>query len=220
MEERAKEIINNLETLGEKLLAFSDDIWLSIEHNDANSFEEGVQLKRSYNEKVKEFELLAIKLSALIRQCGGLQLEEKQPLVTSREENERIIQALDLEQPYDLSEDFCYKRPYGFVIEDKAYKDINTWRSLYELFCKELFQRNEKIFYSLVGDVKFKGRRNNYFANREQDLRVAIPIKEDMFAEGNLSANSIKGLMIKLLAAYNINQDQVKVYLREDRNAD
>lgn len=36
-----REILEDLEAVRENLLALSDDIWLSIDHNDADALEEG-----------------------------------------------------------------------------------------------------------------------------------------------------------------------------------
>jgi len=49
---RTRQILENLEPVRENLLALSDDIWQSIDHNDAQALEEGVEFKRKYNEKL------------------------------------------------------------------------------------------------------------------------------------------------------------------------
>lgn len=65
--ERIRQILGDLETVRENLLALSDDIWLSIDHNDPQGLEEGVQFKRAYNEKTTAFDTLASELSAMVR---------------------------------------------------------------------------------------------------------------------------------------------------------
>lgn len=40
-------------------MALSDDIWLSIDHNDAEALDRGYQFKKSYNEKLSAFDTLA-----------------------------------------------------------------------------------------------------------------------------------------------------------------
>jgi hypothetical protein len=45
-------------------------------------------------------------------------------------------------------------------------------------------------------------------------------VKDDIHAESNLSANSIRDLMKKLLETFGIPEAEMKIYLREDRDAE
>lgn len=56
---RTRAILEDLEAVRENLLALSDDIWLSIDHNDSESLEAGVEFKRAYNSKVCAFDSVA-----------------------------------------------------------------------------------------------------------------------------------------------------------------
>ena len=125
MKNRVKLILRDLEAVRENLLALSDDIWLSIDHNDPDSLEEGYQFKKAYNQ-------------------------------------------------------------------------------------------------SLIHHENFISRRGNKtFSNSPDDFaNVAIPITKDIYADGNLSANSIRNNMKKLMEVFEIPIDQLVIYLREDRNAE
>ena len=50
--DRTRHILEDLEAVRENLLALSDDIWLSIDHNDA--LVEGVQFKQAYNQPFRQ----------------------------------------------------------------------------------------------------------------------------------------------------------------------
>ena len=52
MTNRIRSILQQLEQVREDLLALSDDIWLSIDHNDNQALQEGVAFKKEYNAKV------------------------------------------------------------------------------------------------------------------------------------------------------------------------
>ncbi|MGG3792527.1 hypothetical protein [Geobacillus thermodenitrificans] len=224
MKNRVKLILRDLEAVRENLLALSDDIWLSIDHNDPDSLEEGYQFKKAYNQKMISFDRISQEISSMIQQFLDVKLGEEiaQQEEKSNEENVRIIKELDKEIPHDLNEDFSYKRPYGFVLEGKAYKDIDTWRRLYTVFCKHLYNRDPKLFSSLIHHENFISRRGNKtFSNSPDDFaNVAIPITKDIYADGNLSANSIRNNMKKLMEVFEIPIDQLVIYLREDRNAE
>jgi len=103
MTDRTRIILEDLEAVRENLLALSDDIWLSIDHNDPDALEEGVAFKRTYNEKLAAFDSLATELSVLVQQFTSVNLEaEEQTGGDSESENRRIIQELDCEEPHGL----------------------------------------------------------------------------------------------------------------------
>lgn len=116
-------ILEDLEAVRENLLALSDDIWLSNDHNDPESLEAGVAFKRTYNVKLGAFDSLATELSTLVQQFTSVNLAaEEQTGGDSESENRRIIHELDREEPHSLDENFtyrrfakCRKRPQGRV---------------------------------------------------------------------------------------------------------
>jgi len=59
MTDRIRSILKQLEQTREDLLALSDDIWLSIDHNDSQALEDGVAFNKHYNGKVAAFDVLA-----------------------------------------------------------------------------------------------------------------------------------------------------------------
>jgi hypothetical protein len=131
---RTRRILEDLEAVRENLLGFSDDIWLSIDHNDTDALEAGVQFKRSDNEKFAAFDSLAIDISVLVQQFTSINLvAAEQSGSESESENERIIRELDRDQPHTLNEDFRFKRPHGFILQDRGTTGITTWKRLFEL---------------------------------------------------------------------------------------
>lgn len=58
MSKRIKDILDQLDQMREDLLALSDDIWLSIDHNDTQALEQGVAFKKTFNAKVAESDKL------------------------------------------------------------------------------------------------------------------------------------------------------------------
>jgi len=125
--QRTREILEDLEATRENLLALSDDIWLSIDHNDPDSLEEGVQFKRQYNEKMAAFDRLSSELSAIVQQFTSVNLEsEEQSGLDDQQRNERIIQQLNREEPHSIDEDFTFKRPHGFILAGQGIRGITT----------------------------------------------------------------------------------------------
>ncbi|GMV65727.1 MAG: hypothetical protein AMXMBFR75_15250 [Candidatus Hinthialibacteria bacterium] len=223
MNKSIRNILTDLEHVHENLLSLSDDIWLSIDHNDQEALNEGVAFKKRYNEKMIAFGKLASAISSLVQEYTNIQIEEHQvePWTSPRESRDRFIKDMDKLQPHSLDESFTYKRPYGFVLEDQGYKEIVTWRRVYELFLKQLAAKSPDTFTALCENPDYHSNRGNpTFSQDPLKLRSAMPVTDGIHAESNLSANSIRDLMKRLLETFGIPETEVKIYLREDRDAE
>ncbi len=218
---RTRLILEDLEAVRENLLALSDDIWLSIDHNDDVALQDGATFKLAYNQKVAAFDLVASELSELVQQNTTVTLEsQEQSGQDDQQTNERIIADLDREVPHSLDEDFTFKRPFAFVFEGQATSGVTTWQRLYELICQHLIGRDEARFRFLVDHPDFISNRGNHtIATEPHELRKAMRLADDLFIESNLSANGIRDLIVRLLGCFGISPDAVQVYLRQDRNA-
>ena len=219
MTEHIRDILRDLERVRENMLALSDDIWLSIDHNDPEALQEGVEFKKEYNDKMSAFDRLATDISELVQQFTNVQVEEETAPVTDSE-NERIVRDLNKEEPHQLAENFTFKRPYGFILCGRAFKNVNTWRRMFELVCRELQKHDAEKFASLPENKAFQNSRGkSTFASSPDKLRAAVKLTEDVYAEVNLSANGIRDVMQKLLEVYEIPADDMTVFLRQDRDA-
>jgi hypothetical protein len=220
MSDIVRNILTDLERTRENLLALSDDIWLNIEHNDSEALKAGTAFKLAYNEKMAEFDRLATALSALVQQYTDVRIEEETSPQERTDSNERVILELDRETPHDLSENFTYKRPFGFILRDRAFQNIVTWRRLYELVCKVVIEFQEAPRSGVAGEhrpsllVGYSG-----FVTDPETLRSPMKVAEDVYVEANLSANYIRDAIKKLLKAYSIPNSDLRIYLREDRDA-
>ncbi|GIW83158.1 MAG: hypothetical protein KatS3mg105_4965 [Gemmatales bacterium] len=222
MTERTRQILEDLEAVRENLLALSDDIWLSIDHNDTQALEEGVEFKRKYNEKLAAFDALASEISGLVQQFTSVDLQaEEQSGAEDEAENVRIIQQLNREEPHSIDEDFTFKRPHGYILDGQAATGITTWLRLYFLVLRQLYQRDRDRLRSLRDHPDFiSNRGHRTFDHTPTEMRRALQIDDDFYAECNLSANSIRDCLAKVLAAFEIPKDRLQVFLREDRDAE
>lgn len=204
------------------LLALSDDIWSSIDHNDSQAMEEGVAFKKAYNAKMAAFDQLAGELSALVQQFTAVNLAEPTPPTNpSRRAREGVVRDLDQREPHRIDEDFTFKRPYGFRLGDEAQSQVTTWRRLYELICLHLARQDPVRFARLPDDPAFTTRRGNpYFARDPQALRSAMSLPSGVHAEVNLSANHLRDQINGLLKYYGIDRGMLQIYLRQDRDAE
>lgn len=176
---------------------------------------------RSYVEKMTAFDSLAAELSALVQQYTQVRLEaDEQTGQESGEENERIIRELKRDEPHTLDEDFTYKRPHGFILDGQATIGITTWQRLFELVCRQLYQRDAARFRSLADHPEFISNRGHHSVTSDPArLRKALSVADDLFMECNLSANGIRDVIARLLVAYDVPPDRIQLFLRQDRDA-
>lgn len=226
MNNRVREILTDLERVRENLLALSDDIWLSIDHNNAEELEDGIEFKRAYNQCMNQFDLIATEISERLQTFTGVRVEndEQEPVSAqngNRADRDRIIQKLDETEPHQINEDFSYTRPYGFKLDGQAYADIVTWRRLYELICQELATQDLARFKNLPNNPDFMSKFGNRAFTTDPDaLRVASDVGHGVFAEVHYSANSIIANIRRLLDEFGIPHSELFIYLREDRDAE
>jgi hypothetical protein len=220
--ERISQILSSLERTNENLLDLSDDIWLGIDHNDPDELEAGVAFKQEYNAAMTEFAQAAERIQQLITDYTSVAADDEatDPDVNA-DEHDRIIKELDRSQRHTLDEDFRYKRPYGFVFEERAAKDLRTWRAVYERVIRLLARLEGDAFGRIATDEDFATNRGNrMFASSGEGMRKSREVVPGLWAELNLSANNIRDRIVHLLEHFDYDPSSFVVYLHEDRDAE
>ena len=219
--DRIRAILEDLEAVRENLLALSDDIWRSIDHNDPAALDDGVEFKRAYNSKSAAFDKVASELSGLVQSFTRVELDSGEAMGGDDETaNERIVADLNRDEPHSIDEDFTYKRPHGFILDGQGTSGITTWRRLYELVCQQLQKRDPVRFRALPENPDYiSNRGNRSFAPSSEELRSALLVGDGIFAEINMSANMIRDQIRRLLATFEIPVAQLIIFLRQDRDA-
>ena len=219
---KIKEILDMLNVLNEYFLSLPDDMLLNIDPRDNQSLENGLNFIKEFNDSLSQFVIGSNRIESQIKKYFSINPEEEDVQQESAEGNKniRIKKELDNSVPHTLDENFTYKRPFGFILGDSAYKGLKTWKILYLQVLKELKMKNPQLFSKLPEEPKFISRRGNCFFSRKTDtLRVAEKFSSDFYLEINLSANQIKTNIKELLEHFGINYKEMKIYLREDRDA-
>ncbi len=216
MSHQIRSILEGLEQVREDLLSLSDDIWLSIDHNNAEALEQGFAFKKEYNAKVAAFDRLAEDLSILVQQFTAIKLNDNSAeLDQVSSNNAKMIQDLVDHKMIDLNDDWTFKRPYGVVIDTEAQNKLNTWRRLFEFICQHLAQRDPELFATLPDHPKFKTRRGNVsFSRNPQDLRIASELPLGIYVEVNAAANQFRDYLKILIEIFNLERQELRIYLR------
>ena len=219
---RIQLILNNLDTTREQLLALSDDIWLSIDHNDNEALKQGTEFKKAYNSAFNDFDKLAQELSAVVQQFTNINLDDQVKeagLSDSSEESQRIVKILDRSIPHSITENFTHKRPYAAKIEDRVFSKLITWRRTCQKVCQYLAKKDINKFKQLLTDQFFFSNRGKpTFSSDKARFTKSLEITDDIFTEGNCSANTFRDLLKKLLAFFEIPYEEFSVYFLEDKN--
>lgn len=203
----------------EQLLAFADDIWLGIDHHDPTKLQTGVTFITAYHQKLTQLETLAADIAGMVEQftqAPALVDTTSRPL--DKITFERTVRDLDKATPHVVSENFTYKRPFGFICRNYAASDVPTWRNLYATFCQALTEMDPRRFNALPENPAFtRTQGGKAFSRNASELRAAMPITGGVFAEVHYSANSIRDNIRKLLSEFGIPEQEMRIHLRQDR---
>lgn len=221
--EKIKTMLDTLNDIQEQLLALPDDMLLSIDPRDNESIEEGAEFIKTYNNRLSEFTVCANSVVQHMKAFFEVDPEKDEVESDTGESKgrDRIIQELDRSEAHTLNENFTYKRPFGFILNERAFKGLKTWKNLYLHVLDCLYEADSERFLALPQEKRFISRRGNpLFSKNTGDLRVAELTAGDLMAEVNLSANSLIKNMSELLRHFGMNPSSMKIYLREDRDAE
>lgn len=224
MTQPIRNILCDLDSIRENLLAFSDDVWLNINHNDTTALRVGIAFKEKLNTQLDVFGKLSEEIACLVREYAHVQTEgEASPeteVGTTTADNTRIIKELDQSAKHSLDEDFTYKRPYGFILDGKGYQDVTTWTRVYELILRHLAKKEPTLFNALPDNPATITRRDNpHFSRETSSLRKALILPNGIFAETNLSANHLCASIRTVLDIFSLPVTSCTIFLRQDRDA-
>ena len=142
---------------------------------------------------------------------------------TSDSEDKRIPNyseyIVDSDVAYSLIDDFTHKRPAAFSLLGERIEALE-WKHIFLLTCEELVKINKDIFDGFVCDKTFQGRKIAYFVKDPIGIRRPEKIAgTDIYVTTNMSANSIRNVILKMLGKYSIKPNDYKIFMRADYTA-
>jgi hypothetical protein len=224
MTQPIRNILRDLDNIRENLFAFSDDVWLNIDHNDTQAMKAGIAFKEKLNAQLDAFGKLSDEMTRLVQKYTQVQTEgEASPEIEvgkTAADNTRIIKELNRSEPHAITEKFTYMRPCGFVLDGKGYRDVTTWTRVYELVLRQLVKKDPVLFKALPDNSVTITRRNNpHFSRKPADLRKPLALPNGIHAETNLSANDLCASIRTLLGIFSLPLTSCTLFLRQDRDA-
>lgn len=119
---------------------------------------------------------------------------------------------------YGLMTDFRYMKPAAFSLDGVRYP-ARLWKLVLLKTCELLWEKKHNIFEDFVNDKFMQGKTRTYFSKDKSIMAKPELIKgTEIFVETNLSANSIRDVIIKMLDKYRIPHAAYQIYLSKDLN--
>lgn len=119
---------------------------------------------------------------------------------------------------YELLTDFCHMKPAAFSLDGVRYP-ARLWKIVLLQTCELLWKKNQSIFENFIDDKFMQGKTRNYFSTDKSGMtKPELVNGTGIYVETNLSANSIRDVIIKMLDKYRIPHAAYQIYLSKDLN--
>ncbi|MBA5851210.1 hypothetical protein H2684_07790 [Clostridium sp. cel8] len=117
---------------------------------------------------------------------------------------------------HSLYENFTHIRLFGFKINNNRLIEGRTWQEILIKTSEFLFNKDSKKFISFENNKNMNGKKNKYFSSKPEGIRKPELVANSIYIETNMSGNSVRNLIIKMLKQYGIKVSDYKVYFRAD----
>lgn len=146
-------------------------------------------------------------LKEILERANTLSQIENTKQKDTRQESKADI--VPNEHYLSLTDDFTGFSPVSIEF-DTTIVDVESWKDLYISVCNYLIEKDNALFVTISS--KIKGKKRPYFTKNQEEIRVGYHLdKVNLYAEINLSANSIGNIVKRLFEEYGIDTDTVKV---------
>lgn len=213
--EKAIDLIEGLELLR----MIIDDTVETIGEKVNESFSEKQYDKLPYYSNLaKEMEVYEKKIKEVIDilDIEDLELGEKKEDNYEKEIPDYDKYTVDKNVEYSLYENFTHKRPYAFKLLDDQLISVKTWQEMLIKVCEILIEVDEEKIMRFEDLKHMNGKKKKYFSIKSNEIRKPKRVADKIYVETNLSANSIRNLLIKILKEYGLKTSDLKIYLRAD----
>ena len=117
----------------------------------------------------------------------------------------------------NLTYDFTYAKPKSYSIYRGKNIEVSSFKELYELILLYLFKIDKSKMYSVISKTKFNGTVKPYFSKDKTNMVKPFKVSENLYAETHFSSNKFSSLIIKLFNLYDIDINNLKIYIKYDK---
>lgn len=121
------------------------------------------------------------------------------------------------ENVYSLSDDqsFTGEKVQSYIFQEREIT-VKSWRDFYQSICLALYDSDSNKFKSFLDDDEFQMKKRKMISSKESDLKVPLKISDNIYLESHLNTNAILNMVRLVLKKYNIDEEDISLYLRED----
>lgn len=203
MFDHRQDILRDLEATRENLEAFADEVWSTVDRHDLTTLTKRVEAYNAYCRQVAEYKKLTDQLIAIIQTVPSV--------VVAQPSGESAGVA------HSLDDDFTDTKPAYYVLRGQKSPSYAYWSDLYAGVCKDLARINLEKFASLPTDRHYLTEYGNWrFALTADGFRRSRLIADGIYANVNLSANSLRNLMRQLLLDFGLRLHDLTIYLQQE----
>lgn len=200
------------ETINDTMEAINNKMSIAYSNRDFVAGERYLNLGKEINQ-------YEIKIDDIINhlEVEEIEIEEE----TTEETEKRIIPnyeeyTLDRNVEHTLYENFTHMRPCGFKLNDNKIVEVNSFQEMLIKTSEFLIAADKEKFMKFQNKSNMNGKKMKYFSVNKNDMRKPKSVSGLIYIETNMSGNSIRNLIIKMLKEYGFRISDYKIYFRAD----
>ena len=122
---------------------------------------------------------------------------------------------------YSLSDDHCFtgEKIESYIFQEKEIK-VKSWKELYQSICLSLYDVDSNKFKSFLEDDEFQMKKRKMISANKANLTSPLKISDTIYLESNLNTDTILNMIRLVLKKFEIDDDEVSVYLKENNNSE
>lgn len=126
-----------------------------------------------------------------------------------------ILKSIDEKEFYTIDDDFDItgKKPISFEIDGQKF-NVKSWKEILIKTLEYLSEIDLSIVKSFTQDNDFQGRERRIISTNKDDMRNPAKLKDGIFVETNLSANSILANIKLICEKFNLENDDFIYYVK------
>jgi len=150
-----------------------------------------------------------------IKQRANLLFDEAKELWKYEDNSSDILLNSEEKEYYTLEDDIDItgKKPIAFELYGNKYS-VKSWKEVFVKTLEILAQKDFDTIKKFTKDSDFQGRERRIISNLSSDIRQAQKIRDDIFVEINLSANSILANIKLVCEKFALENDEFLYFVK------
>ena len=150
-----------------------------------------------------------------IKQRADLLFEEAKELWNYENNDMDILKSIDEKEFYTIDDDFDItgKKPISFEVGGQKFS-VKSWKEILIKTLEYLSDIDLSIVKSFTQDNDFQGRERRIISTNKDDMRNPAKLKDGIFVETNLSANSILANIKLICEKFSLENDDFIYYVK------